>query len=1438
MRNRHEEPSTDVHTPRIIIVNDELTQLTFLSNLLRKEGMEVLPFQSATSALEAMDPGHPPDLIITDLYMHGIDGWRFCRLLRSSEYSFYNLIPILVISATFSGEEATRITKDIGANAFLSAPVRPKQLISQVRAALAGENPCCKLRVLIVEDDINFAANLKSTFRDNGFRADIMFGYRSAIEAFTNSFYDIAILDHHLPDGAGDLLLTELRNIRPECVCVMMTTDSSPELALTWMSKGAAAYLRKPFQPAYLFELCLKARRERTLLQVEDLLAKRSAELREAELRYRTLFDHSSDGILILDPATTLPIEYNEQTCRQLGYSREEFAYLQLSDIEALETQHEIRTRIRKAMDEGFDDFETLHRTKKGEIRHVHVTARMIDMSGKALYYCIWRDITEHKRAEELLHASEIKLRESYQLMSAILEHTHIMVAYLDTRFNFILVNRAYAETCQHEPAFFIGKNHFDLYPHQENQAIFQSVVDTGKPYFVTAKPFIFPDQPERGTTYWDWSLKPIKNSMGETTGLVFTLFDATDRVRAEKSMKQTSNELEWLLKSMINAFAILESVFDENGNFISYRFVYINDAYERITGVKKEEVQGKTVCEIWPGTTEKWIKKFGEVALTGIPQSFDMYHAPTKKFYHLNVYRPWETQDRFCVIFEDISERIRGEEALRQREDILNTTQRLTKIGGWEWNTEKRTMFWTEEVFAIHELPPDPFIPGSTELAAKSLQCYASDDRLKILSAFNACVDEGKAYDMEFPFTTFTGRHIWIRTGAKAIIHLNKVVRVVGYICDITSRKKTEMALRESKERYRMLFESMASAFALHELISDEKGAPADYRFLEVNQAFEKLTGLKADSIIGKTVREVLPNSDLFWIERYGHVVDSGETIHFEHYSKDLHRHYAGTAYRPHPNHFAVIFMDVTERKRSETERERLLSAIEQSGETIVITDSGGIIQYVNPSFELTTGYSRSEAIGQNPRILNSGTHDENFYKELWQTISSGENWQGRFINKRKNSTFYTEEASISPVKDSSGKIINYVAVKRDITDHLQIQEEKARLELRFQQIQKLESIGRLAGGVAHDFNNLLSPILGYGEMLLEDFSENDSRKNDVFEIIKAGKRARDLVRQLLAFSRKQVMELKPIDLNTVLAQFERLLRRTIREDISIAIIQDPHLPLINGDFGQLEQVIMNLAINAQDAMPHGGSLSIETGTVQVDEIYIAGKPGMRTGPYVRMAVSDTGEGMDEKIMSQIFEPFFTTKEKDQGTGLGLSTVYGIIKQHGASIWVYSEPGQGTTFKLYFPFSNSSLIGNDATEAKPENTGGSETILLVEDNEQVRNLAQAILTRHGYSLLIANDGIDALRILEGHPDQIDLVMTDVVMPGMSGKELYEHIISVFPKTKVLFMSGYTDNVIVHRGVLDEGVHFIQKPFSVNDLLLKVRDVLDENRNGSIPSHN
>jgi len=374
--------------------------------------------------------------------------------------------------------------------------------------------------------------------------------------------------------------------------------------------------------------------------------------------------------------------------------------------------------------------------------------------------------------------------------------------------------------------------------------------------------------------------------------------------------------------------------------------------------------------------------------------------------------------------------------------------------------------------------------------------------------------------------------------------------------------------------------------------------------------------------------------------------------------------------------------------------------------------------------------------------------------------------------------------------------------------------------------QQERLAAVGQLAGGIAHDFNNILVPIIGYAELGLMELSPDDPLYSDLQRINEAALRAASLIRQILAFSRKQVLEMRPLDLNEVVVEFEKMLQRIIGEDINLKTILAPALSPVQADPAQIEQILMNLAVNARDAMPQGGKLTIETGSVVLDEEYAHKHIGAQAGPHVLLAVSDTGVGMDAAIKERIFEPFFTTKPPGKGTGLGLATVFGIVKQHGGNIWVYSEPGHGTTFKVYLPQPQNVIQPNVTATKSPVSNYGSETVLMVEDEALVRALAVRTLAAHGYRVLEATGPAEGLQIAAEHSATIHLLLTDVVMPQLNGRQLYEKVAALHPEIKVLFMSGYTDNVIIHHGMLDEGTNFLQKPFTVQSFIQKIREVL------------
>jgi PAS domain S-box-containing protein len=674
--------------------------------------------------------------------------------------------------------------------------------------------------------------------------------------------------------------------------------------------------------------------------------------------------------------------------------------------------------------------------------------------------------------------------------------------------------------------------------------------------------------------------------------------------------------------------------------------------------------------------------------------------------------------------------------------------------------------------------------------------------------------------YEVEHDFATI-GRRIMLLNARQIVRAMGKERIILMAIEDVTEHRQLEDLLEQSEERYRRIFETAADGIVLLE--------KREGHIVHANPAAVEMLGYSEAEYIGKMLQDIGVHLNM---SDFPAIMESLSKRGILNYDDVPVKTKSGQ------NFYADIYMvnraklaqcnirDITNRKKAEQvlkeSEERYRIIFEGAAEGIVVADiETRRIRYCNPAICEMLGYAEEELIELGVTDIHPKESLDHVLAEFEAQARGDKILAPNLPCLRKDgSVVFADVQSTSAVIDGLECNMGFFT---DVTKRRQI-------ETQLRQAQKMEAIGTLAGGVAHDFNNILTSIIGNAELMLMTIGKDDSLREEIEEIKIAGERAAVLTRQLLAFSRKQIVQPKILDLNKLLTGIEKMLVRLIGEDIEILMIPESALWKVKIDPGQMDQVIMNLVVNAKDAMPLGGKVTIETANMDLDGNYFS-KQGIieaRPGPYVMMAVSDTGSGMDKGVQEHIFDPFYTTKEIGKGTGLGLSTIYGIVKQNNGFIWVYSEPGQGSTFKIYLPKVKGKFKEEKKEQTSVENLGGSETVLIVEDDNSLRKLAQKSLQPHGYRVLVAENGEDALRISKEHEGTIDLLITDVVMPKMDGKETAERLQPLHPQMKVIYMSGYTDDAIVHHGVLEPGLNLLEKPFSPEGFARKVREVLDK----------
>jgi PAS domain S-box-containing protein len=979
-----------------------------------------------------------------------------------------------------------------------------------------------------------------------------------------------------------------------------------------------------------------------------------------------------------------------------------------------------------------------------------------------------------------------------------------------DTTLTF--VNRAYAQFYGREPEELIGRRWLDFAAKDERPRFLDELSS-----FTPANP---EGHEETRSTRVDrevrWYLCHLYGFFDDAGNIVsFQTFgtDITHRKRAEERLAEELG----LLTAITDSAA--DAIFVSDGE---ERVTLMNPAAERIFGWSRQELTGRRLHDaIHDRHPDGRPYPAAECPLSRVYATGEMLLGHEDVFFHKDGTQvpvscsnaPLMIEGRVAgsvLVAHDITERKRTEAALRDSEARYRTAGEVIRYGVWVCNPEGGVEFVSQIFLDLIGKRLDEVKPRGW------LDRLPPEDLKPTLEAWHACVRTGSEWTWEHRVKGKDGVYRTILSlGRPVRDDRDRITSWVGFNLDISGRKEAEDALRESESRMRALLDASQDEILLVSIGGE---------VLAINKAAERRLARRTGGfdLVGAHLDRLLPRDQVE--ARMAIVRQVAATATLVHCDVPIRSRWFEFWFYPvleadRPvSEVAVYAREITAQKKSQADLGKLFQAVQQSPMSVVITDRDGKIEYVNPEFTKVTGYTRAEAVGQNPRILKSGHTTPEQYAELWNAISTGGVWRGELLNKKKNGELFWELASIAPVKEGE-KITNFVAVKEDITERREIEEQ-------LRQSQKMQAVGQLTGGIAHDFNNLLAIVMGNLQLLQERLSGDAKAREYLDDALWSAKRGGELTHRLLAFARKQPLKPAVIDLNDVVRGMTELLRRTLGASIRIEESLAPNLWKAFADRGELENALVNLAVNSRDAMRSAGTLTLETRNAVLDEDYAEQYEEVTPGEYVLLAVADTGTGMPPEIMQRAFEPFFTTKEVGQGSGLGLSMVYGFVKQSGGHVSIYSRVGQGACVKLYLPRAPSTPVGReeDSSDVFPEDLG-NKVVLVVEDEAKLRKVAVKMLDRLGLQSMQAETAKDALELLAD--THVDVLFTDIELPGgMNGTALADVAHHLYPEIKVLFTTGYARETTLHERGLHERAPWLLKPYSHQDLARELKALL------------
>lgn len=1106
-------------------------------------------------------------------------------------------------------------------------------------------------------------------------------------------------------------------------------------------------------------------------------------EEQEALLRTQFAMDRASDSILWINDRGRI-VYANDRASEWSGFTQEELLKMTVFELDPdfpRENWERHKADMRRL---GVMSFEGRHARKDGSTFPVEVSTNYFEVDGCFMACAFDRDISVRKEAEKALLESEAKFRDlAEKSVAGVYLIQDGILKYVNARISEILgypIDEMTEKMCLKDV----------IYP-EDWPVVEANVIRklAGEPAPQNYELRLVTRQGEARTVEV-YSSRTVYQGRPAVIG---TLFDITERKEAERKIVESERSLSAILAASPIGIGMTRD----------RKIVWANEMVCRFTGYTQEELRSRSASIFYESLEE--YERVGEILYREEQARTKMVRADGEV---RDVLLQLRFMDPGSCIFTvvDVTEQQRTEESLRFTQFAMDRARDLIV-----WVRDDGSIFYANDAsceslgYSRDELltmtvfdvvptyPRQAWAPAWTRLRQNG----------SLLLELRPIRKDGSVFSVEV---------------SVSFLSYGDMEYACAFMRDVTERKRMEDSLRMSEERLHALFESAGDAIVI---VRDA--------IIDCNERTLAMFGCMRDEIVGKILAEFSPplqpdgKDSLKEASIKTKACLEGVPQFFE--WKYLHAD--GTPFDAEVSltridirgevYLQAIVRDVTKRKHTEEELRRLSVAIEQAAEEIIITDADGVIQYVNPAFETITGYRRQEAIGQTPRLVKSGVHDGAFYENLWDTIRNGDIWTGQITNRRKDGTLIQEDAIISPLLSSSGGITGYISLKRDIT-------EEVKLHSQLRQAQKMESVGTLAGGIAHDFNNILTALMGYATIVQMKMEKDSPLLPYIDQVLSASEKAADLTRSLLTFSRQQPVTLAPLDLNDAIRATQKLLKRLLTEDIDLSTRFTGGGTVVMADRSQIDQILFNLVTNARDAMPKGGMLVIETDVVNMDRGFVRTFGFGEPGRYVLMRVSDTGAGMDAATREKIFEPFFTTKELGRGTGLGLATVYGIVKQHNGYITVDSEPNRGATFLIYLPAVD--LTAKNEGRQVPAVKGGYELILVAEDDGEVRRFMCDVLKRYGYRIVEAVDGEEAVRRFRDTAD-VNLVILDSVMPKMNGREAYEEIRGIDPDARVLFMSGYTRDIVLDKGVEEGTFDFIAKPLLLDKLLAKVRDVLD-----------